>query len=277
MPDNLPTELHQLSDHLNKIATDAVLQVGPMLANAFGTKIEATDKTGYRDLVTEYDHRSEQMIFEHIFQHHPDSKIVGEESGAQGSGSVQWFVDPLDGTTNFSAGIPFFCVSIGAALNNQMLTGVIYDPLRRELFSATTTGATLNGQPISATGNLNQADAVLLTNFPYSEQDTLPNDAEFGHTLVKKFGSIRRLGSVALELAYVACGRVDVAFAALAHTWDVAAGSFLVEQSGGHYIPLNNLHHQFQPPAWPTPFFIATCSGFNLEQSVLSPLLDQNA
>jgi myo-inositol-1(or 4)-monophosphatase len=274
MPQELPAELHQLSAHLNKIAAEAVLRVGPILADAFGTKIETTDKTGYRDLVTEYDNRSEQMIFEQILREHPDSKIVGEESGAQGSGAVQWFVDPLDGTTNFAAGIPFFCVSIGAALNNQLLAGVIYDPLRRELFSANTARATLNGEPITAASTSNQGDAVLLTNFPYSEQATLPNDAGFAHALVKKFGSVRRLGSVALELAYVACGRADVAFAALANTWDVAAGALLIQQAGGQYVPLNRLHRQFHTPTWPTPYFVAAGPAFNPELSTLKPLLD---
>lgn len=265
---------NQLSSHLTNVAATAALQVGPMLAEAFGSKIEATDKTGYRDLVTEYDHRSEEMIFEHIFRHHPDSTIVGEEAGTEGSGAVHWFVDPLDGTTNFAAGIPFFCVSIGAALNKQMLAGVIYDPLREELFSASLAGAVLNQQSIVAAGQPTQADAILLTDFPYSEQTTLANDAEFIHALIKNFGSVRRLGSVALELAYVACGRVDVAFSALAKTWDAAAGMFVVQQAGGRYLPLTKLHRRFNKPTWPTPYFVASCPQFRAEASLLSRLLD---
>ncbi len=267
------TALLQLSQHLATVAAAAVRQVGPILADAFGPTIKATDKTGFRDLVTEYDHRSEELIFEHIFRHYPDSAVVGEESGAHGSGAVQWFVDPLDGTTNFAAGIPFFGVSIGAALNNQMLAGVIFDPLRRELFSASLAGAYVNGRPIRVSPTAAPANAVLLTDFPYSEQTTLPNDAEFFHRLVKNFGSVRRLGSVALELAYVACGRVDVAFSALAKTWDVAAGSLLVRQAGGQFIPLENLHRRFQPPVWPTPFFIAANSQLNVEATMLAELL----
>jgi myo-inositol-1(or 4)-monophosphatase len=262
----------ELSLKLVEIASAAALGVGEMLVEAFRAGVTAEQKSAFYDLVTAYDHRSEQMISQAILAQYPDSTIVGEEAGVQGQGAVHWYVDPIDGTTNFATGIPFFCVSIGAALAGQMIAGVIYDPLRSELFTASTQGAVLNGQAIRAQGGRRDAEAVLLTDFPYiSRRITADDDGLFAR-IVGSFKAVRRLGSLALYLAYVACGRADVSFSSGSQAWDIAAGMFIVEQAGGRYFPLEPAR---QKP-WPPVDFVATCPEFELEQSVLQdlPLLE---
>src|SRR5581483_5287207 len=161
-----------------------------------------------------------------IFKAYPDSTLVGEEGGAQGTGAVHWYVDPIDGTNNFVSGIPFFCVSIGAALGDQMLAGVIYDPVRDELMAASTGGAFLNGTPMRSSGGSVDAESTLLTSFPQSGGRAEAADVIAFGELVRSFRCVRRLGSTALNLAYVACGRADATFEADTNSWDVAAGMF---------------------------------------------------
>lgn len=260
--------IDELSQNLVGIALAAALKVGGMLVEAFNRGVTVEQKTGFSDLVTEYDRESERMISDYIFQHHPDSTLLGEEGGAQGVGRVQWYVDPIDGTTNFATGLPFFCVSIGAAFEQQMLAGVIYDPIRAELFSASTRGASLNNKPIRSQGGRRDAEAVILTDFPYLKKQLSDDDYGLYARMIKNFRGVRRIGSIALQMAYVACGRADVVFSINASAWDVAAGMFLIEQAGGRYLPLEPAR---QKP-WPPPDFIAVCPEFELEQSVLNVL-----
>lgn len=258
----------ELSQHLVKIASTAALKVGDMLVEAFQQGVAVREKKGFYDLVTEYDSKSEQMIVEHIFEHYPDSTVIGEEQGAYGQGAVQWYVDPIDGTTNFAAGLPLFCVSIGVALDQFMLAGVIYDPVRQELFSASTQGAFLNDRPIRARGSRLDAQAVLLTDFPYLTRQLTADDYGLFARCVRHFRAVRRLGSLALELAYLACGRADVFFSSGSQAWDVAAGMLLVEQAGGRYLLLEPARHK----AWPPVDCLVCCPEFDLEQSVLKAL-----
>jgi myo-inositol-1(or 4)-monophosphatase len=258
----------ELSQHLVKIASTAALKVGDMLVEAFRRGVSVREKKGFYDLVTEYDSKSEQMIVEHILEQYPDSRVVGEEQGAYGGGAVQWYVDPIDGTTNFATGLPLFCVSVAAALDQSMLAGVIYDPVRQELFSASTQGAFLNGRPIRARGGRLDSQAVLLTDFPYITRQITADDYGLLAQIVSHFRAVRRLGSLALELAYIACGRADVFFSSGSQAWDVAAGMLLVEQAGGRYLLLEPARHK----AWPPVDCLVTCPEFDLEQSVLKAL-----
>ena len=159
--------LDALSTHLVAIATRAALDAGASVVDHAG-RVAADQKLGFFDPVTECDRRAERIIAEHIFRDHPDSTIIGEEGGRQGDGAVQWFVDPIDGTVNFVAGIPFFSISIAAAPGGRMLAGVVYDPVRREVMAASTAGATLNGEPIRCTGGATDAESTVLTDFPKS-------------------------------------------------------------------------------------------------------------
>lgn len=259
------TDLDILSLRLLDIAAQAAFTVEELLLEGFNSNISTEEKTNRHDLVTAYDRQSEETIAAFILEKYPDSTILGEESGNRGDGAVQWFVDPIDGTTNFATGIPFFNVSIAAALDRQMLAGIIYDPVRREMFSASTGGAFLNNQPIQANGSPDEAHAVLLTDFPYPDHTLTEDDYALFADLVHRFRSVRRIGSAALELAYVACGRVEAAFLGLGSAWDVAAGMMLIEQAGGQYIPIDRL----ATGMWPPSRCVAACAGFDVEQSVL--------
>ncbi|MCB0194340.1 MAG: inositol monophosphatase [Anaerolineae bacterium] len=265
-----PSDLDQLSLRLLDVAAQAAFKVEALLLEGFSTHVATEKKSNRHDLVTAYDRNSEAIIKEFIFKKYPDSAFLGEESGNEGDGAIQWFVDPIDGTTNFAAGIPFFNVSIGAALGQKMLAGVVYDPIRREMFSASTAGAFLNAKPIRAIGNTSEANAVLLTDFPYPDYAITEDDYALFADMVRRFRSVRRIGSAALELAYVACGRVDAAFLGLGSAWDVAAGLMLIDQAGGCYLPIERL----ATGMWPPSRCVATCAGFDIEKSVLNTFFE---
>ncbi len=275
--DNNHQNIDQLSQHLVEIASNAALKVGDMLAKASAEAtagdVNIETKSSFHDLVTKYDKESEQVITDYIFQKHPDSTIVGEEDGAKGNGSIHWYVDPIDGTSNFAAGIPFFCVSIGAALDDQLLAGVIYDPIRGELFSASMQGAYLNNEPIKSRGAETDAEAMLVTAFPSPHMGVSDDDFRLYSKMVRQFATVRRMGSAALTLAYVACGRIDVVFEPGINPWDVAAGMLIVEQAGGRYVAFGQRDGQTPQYPWMCPCVIATCPEFELEQSIMSTLL----
>ncbi len=262
--------LNELSQTLTTIAANAALSVGDILAASFWQGVEAQEKSGFFDLVTEYDRRAEAIISAYIFEQYPDSTIVGEEDGAMGTGAVRWYVDPIDGTTNFATGFPYFSVSIGAEYNGQILAGVVFDPLRLELFSASLTGAKLNGQPLRPRTAPTDQLAVLLTNFPYPGLTPSATDHLLFGQLTQRFRSVRRMGSTALELAYIACGRGDVALGQNISPWDVAGGYLLVKQTGGQYVPLNTAARP-----WLSPGFITCTPSFDLKNSVLTEFFIQ--
>ena len=269
-------DIDQLSQHLLNIAKAAALQVGDMLveasAEAAAGELTIEEKANFHDLVTKYDRQSEQMITEYILQQHPDSTIVGEEDGATGNGSIHWYVDPIDGTSNFASGIPFFCVSIGAALGDQMLAGVIYDPIRHEMFSASTQGAFLNDESIKSRGSQTDSNALILTAFPSPLTTLTDDDFKLYSEMLKSFATVRRVGSCALSLAYLACGRADVVLEPNINPWDVAAGVLILEQAGGRYLPFGSASVPDQNYRWHFRRFIATCPEFDLGQSMLKIL-----
>ncbi|HZO25988.1 MAG TPA: inositol monophosphatase family protein [Chloroflexota bacterium] len=265
-------EADALSSHLIEIAIGAAHAAGAYFTPFAGRIEVAAEKKGFFDPVTECDRESERRIVERIFRDHPDSTIVGEEGGQQGSGAVHWYVDPIDGTNNFVAGIPFFCVSIAAAVNGRLLAGVVYDPSKQETFAASTAGATLNGEPIRCTGSALDSGATLLTEYPRSGRRATPEDmTRFGEVL-GSFRAVRRLGSTALHLAYVAAGRADATFGMGTNPWDIAAGVLLVQQAGGRFlVPPGNAAAAEQP--WLTPDYFALTPELDLERSVLGAVV----
>jgi myo-inositol-1(or 4)-monophosphatase len=216
-----------------QIARDA----GLILTERLGRKSLQVRNKGTIDLVTEADLAAERFIIERIQTHHPRHRILAEESGAtvevERSSEFKWIIDPLDGTTNYAHGYPCFCVSIALERAGEVVLGVIYDPMRDEMFAAERNeGATLNGRRIrvSEVDDLNRA--MVCTGFPYDVRDRGDFARHFA-AFIMQAQAIRRDGSAALDLAYVACGRFDGFFEEGLRPWDVAAGVLLVEEAGG--------------------------------------------
>jgi myo-inositol-1(or 4)-monophosphatase len=265
-------EADVLSSHLLETAVGAARAAGDSFTPYAGRIAVAAEKKGFFDPVTECDRESERLIVEWIFQRHPDSTIIGEEDGRQGAGAVHWYVDPIDGTNNFVAGIPFFCVSIAAALGDRLLAGVVYDPSRQEVFAASTAGATLNGRPIRSSGSALDTGATLLTEYPRSGRRATADDLRRFGELLGSFRAVRRLGSTALHLAYVACGRADATFGLGTNPWDIAAGLLLVQQAGGRFLaPPSNPTAARRP--WLTPDYFALTPELDLERSSLGAVV----
>lgn len=233
-----------MNNHLNAMnallltAIDAAQKAGKVLKEGFGTDYTISSKSQIHDLVTEYDHKSEAIIIETIRSSFPDHQILTEESGHHASnGDITWIIDPLDGTVNFAHGIPFFCVSIAAIQGSDILCGVIYSPMTEELFSAEKDGgAFLNGHSYKVTQQTSLLHSFLVTGFPYSVKENPQHCIEHFAHIVGMGIPIRRLGSAALDLAYVAVGRFDGFWEVALQPWDMAAGALLVKEAGGIVI-----------------------------------------
>jgi len=190
------------------------------------------------DLVTEADLAAEKLIIERIKSHYPRHAILAEESGASqeidgGNSDWKWIIDPLDGTTNYAHGYPCFCVSIGVEHAGVIEIGVVYDPTRDEMFAAERgQGATLNERPIRVSSVADLNAAMLCTGFPYNVRER-PNFARDFINFTMNAQAVRRDGSAALDLAYLACGRFDGFWEDGLNAWDVAAGVLLIEEAGG--------------------------------------------
>ena len=187
------------------------------------------------DFVSDVDHLAEQTIIAIIKEAYPDHGILAEESGTQAESSdFQWIIDPLDGTTNFLHGFPQFAVSIALKYKDRLEVGVIYDPLSQELFTASRgNGAMLNDKKIRVTGHKGLENALLGTGFPYHDQSYLDTYLETMKELMKKTAGIRRPGSAALDLAWLAAGRIDGFWEFNLKAWDIAAGALIVREAGG--------------------------------------------
>lgn len=186
------------------------------------------------DLVTEADRRSEALIVERIRARWPDHDILGEEGTHTATGSAyRWYVDPLDGTTNFAHGYPVFSVSLGLTRGTELIAGVVYDPLRDEMFAAEKgSGAWLNERRVSVSPVTTLAESLLGTGFPSRKRHKNPNIYFYHHLTLRSHG-VRRAGSAALDLACVACGRYDGFWEFNLNPWDTTAGVVLVEEAGG--------------------------------------------
>jgi myo-inositol-1(or 4)-monophosphatase len=200
-----------------------------------GIRDAATSKGLRRDLVTEADRASEAAILAHLRRECPGDAIVAEETAAKAApGRRTWIVDPLDGTVNFAHGIPIFCVSIGLVVDGAPTVGVVHAPRMDELFAAESgRGATLNGASIRAAATTRLADAILATGFAYDIENLADDNLEQVVTVSKKARGIRRLGSAAMDLAWVAAGRLDGFWEIHLSPWDVAGGVAVVRAAGG--------------------------------------------
>jgi myo-inositol-1(or 4)-monophosphatase len=223
------------SDYMLNFAIETVREAGQILLERFGRKITITKK-GDINLVTEADLASEKLIIEKICSHYPKHAILAEESGASvlnGESEWKWIIDPLDGTTNYAHGYPCFCVTIALEHKGEIVLGITFDPTRDELFAAEKgNGATLNGRQISVSETQSLSDGLLVTGFPYDTRERDNFTRHFTDFTYKSRG-IRRDGSAAIDMAYVACGRFDGFWEEGLHAWDVAAGVLLIEEAGG--------------------------------------------
>ncbi len=232
-------------------AINMARDAGRILAERFGRAITVSNK-GDIDLVTEADLASERFIIERIQTHYPRHQILAEESGASAEqhGEYKWIIDPLDGTTNYAHGYPCFCVSIALehTASRQIVIGVVYDPVRDELFAAERgQGTTLNGRRIRVTETDDLNRALICTGFPYDVRER--NDfARHFTNFINQAQSVRRDGSAALDLAYVACGRFDGFWEEGLRPWDVAAGVLLVEEAGGRVSRYDGAHFDVYTP-----------------------------
>lgn len=218
------------------IATEAALAGGAVLQSYWG-KLEAIQEKGRPgDLITEADKASEEQVLAVIQRHFPNHAILAEESGKLGEQSAEflWAIDPLDGTTNYAHQYPFFAVSVGLLVHGVPQVGVIFDPFHQELFRAAKgLGATRNRQSIRVSQTKELSQSLLVTGFAYDRRETIDNNyAEFCH-LTHLTQGVRRGGAAAIDLAYVACGRLDGFWERGLSPWDMAAGVILVEEAGG--------------------------------------------
>ncbi|MCK4934382.1 MAG: inositol monophosphatase [Simkaniaceae bacterium] len=219
-----------------KIATQAALAAGEVLRESYGKQHTITEKEGHYNLVTDSDFASEKLILSMIRKEFPEHQFIAEESGAsaEGNSPFQWIIDPLDGTVNFARNLPVFAVSIALAKQGEVILGVIYQPLLRELFVAEKgKGAFLNNTPLKVTETKTFDTAILATGFPYNVKDN-PGKCidQFTH-FIEQGLPLRRMGSAALDLAYVAAGRYDAFWEVFLSPWDYAAGALLVQEACG--------------------------------------------
>lgn len=227
------------SEHLQiilEIATEAALHAGAVLQDYLGKLDAIAEKGRPGDLVTAADKASEAVILEILRRHFPSHSILAEESGQLGNTDSEylWAIDPLDGTTNYAHQYPFFAASIGLLIAGVPQVGVIFDPFHNELFRAAKgLGATRNRHPIQVSETAQLSKSLLVTGFAYDRRETDDNNyAEFCH-LTHLTQGVRRSGSAALDLAHVACGRLDGYWERGIAPWDIAAGVILLEEAGG--------------------------------------------
>ncbi|WP_319408698.1 inositol monophosphatase family protein [uncultured Desulfosarcina sp.] len=219
-------------ERIKRVGIAAACRGGKVLQEHFG-KLRSIRKKGVIDLVTEADTRSEAIIIDTIAKAFPDHAILAEESGTHPGSGGRWIIDPLDGTTNFAHNLPLFCVSIAFAVDDRILAGFVLAPLLGELFvGVQNQGARLNGAPIFVSSTPMLADSLLVTGFPYDHQTLFDSLIErFGRCLTATQG-VRRLGSAALDLCYVASGRFDGFWEQHLKPWDTAAGFLVATEAG---------------------------------------------
>ena len=215
-------------------ATEAVLAAGALQRAKYGHEIQIEHK-GEIDLVTEVDRESEAAILEVIRERFPEHDIVAEETALERTGSrFVWFVDPLDGTTNFAHGYPFFCASVALAVDEELAAAAVYDPIKRELFTAERGGgAHLNGRRLKTSSSSRLLESLLVTGFPYDFRDDLEKSLRLFNRFMAEARAIRRDGAAALDLSYLSAGRIDAFWEERLKAWDVMAGALLVEEAGG--------------------------------------------
>lgn len=219
------------------IAIRAARSAGNIIARACSQlDTVQTQQKGLNDFVTNVDKEAEQAIVQVLRKSYPDHGIIGEEHGDYGNSNseYQWIIDPLDGTTNFIRGIPHFSVSIALKVHGKLEQAVIFDPLRGELFTASRGGgAQLNERRIRVTNHPDLTGTILATGFPFKQKQHLDSYSKIFNVLFTDAGDVRRTGSAALDLAYVAAGRFDGFWEMGLKPWDIAAGELIVREAGG--------------------------------------------
>jgi len=222
---------------------------GRLLRNGYSKKHQVSYK-GVIDPVTEVDRAVEDLLLSEINRHWPGSHILAEESGVtQGDPAHLWYVDPLDGTVNYAHHIPIFSVSIAYAHRGEVRLGVVYDPMRDEMFTAERgRGARLNGNPIHVSQASELRESLLVTGFPYDAWDSPQDNFANFVKLAKLTQGVRRLGSAALDLCYVAAGRFDGFWELALKPWDVAAGGLMAEEAGATVTNLRGDRDYLSPP-----------------------------
>jgi myo-inositol-1(or 4)-monophosphatase len=218
-------------------AIEAVVHAGDVQLSRFGTDVRI-DKKGAIDLVTEIDLQIEREFRQTIASRFPDHVVLGEEFESRGDRDATppycWVFDPVDGTTNYAHGLPIFCSSLALEIDGEIVVGTIYDPTRRELFTAERgQGAWLNGQPLRVSTADVLLDSLLVTGFHYGIQRDPEELVSLFREFIARARAVRRLGSAALDLAYVAAGRFDGYWESKIQPWDVAAGALIVAEAGG--------------------------------------------
>lgn len=222
-------------------------------------------KSGPTDLVTQADREAESAIRAYLLARHPDHAVFGEEEGQGSGGSHRWIVDPLDGTVNYAHGFPFFAVSIALEVEGRMTHGVVLDTARNELFTAIRgQGALLNSRPIHVSPTNRLIESLLATGFPYDVDRDRENLGYFERILAKGL-TVRRPGAAALDLCYVAAGRMEGFWEIKLNPWDIAAGRLIVEEAGGRVSGLNGEPHQLNNR------YIVATNG-HIHQALLSTL-----
>ena len=224
-------------------AVEIAREAGSLLANYFEKRVTFELKGDF-DLVTVADRASEKLVVERLRTHFPTHGIMAEEGGGHESPSeYRWFVDPLDGTTNFAHSFPIFNVTLGLEKAGEMIAGVIYDPTRQEMFAAERgSGAWLNNRRIHVSGANRLEDSLASTGFPSRKRHQNVN-IHFYHQMAMASHGVRRTGSAAIDLAYVACGRLDAFWEFGLKPWDMAAGTLLVREAGGTVSDMHGAAH----------------------------------
>ncbi len=221
-------------DEFFKVGEAAVREAGRYLREHFGQVVEASYK-GAVDLVTPFDLGAQEILLGRLSAAFPDHGFLAEEGVARtGASDCRWVIDPLDGTTNFAHGFPVFGVSAGLECSGRLTLGFVYDPMRDEMFRAEAgRGAFLNGSPIRVSGVSELGRSLLATGFPYDVRMSPENNLDHWGRFIIRAQAIRRCGSAALDLSYVACGRFDGFWELKLKPWDVAAGALIVMEAGG--------------------------------------------
>lgn len=235
---------------IEKVLREAVQAGADELVNYFNGQFKISNKEGVNNLVTEADHAAEKAIIRAIRREFPDHYILSEEEGEIRTGSnYKWIIDPIDGTVNFSNGIPLCCVSIAVEKDGEIIMGCVYNPNMNEMFFAEKgKGATLNGIPIHVSKKTEVLRSCLVTGFPYTYLDAPNGPLQVFERLIKAGVPVRRLGSAAIDLCWVAAGRFDGFYEHKLQAWDSAAGFLIVEEAGGKVTDFEgNSFSPYQP------------------------------
>lgn len=239
-----------LCSMLKTTLLEAAEAAGTIMRDSFNGTFKISNKEGINNLVTEIDHASEKAIIDIIKKNYPNHFILSEEIGELVMDSAyKWIIDPIDGTVNYANGIPICCVSIGIEHEGKMILGAVYNPFLNELFVAEKgRGATLNGTPVRVSTKSDLASSCLVTGFPYSLLNEPNGPLDVFNALIRQGIPVRRLGSAAIDLCWVAAGRFDGFYEHRLQPWDSAAGFLMVEEAGGKITDFsNNYYSPYQP------------------------------